>query len=220
MNEEKIGYLRLNQIFGDLNEKELQELDRMTAMTTCERGRVFYAPEETGEVLFLLKRGRVQIYRLSTEGKKFVITTLESGTVFGEMALVGQGMYSTFAESVEPCTLCALSRRDVEMILAKYPRVAIRLLESVGRRLTDAEERLEDIAFKSIPARLASLLLKIQKDKFIDGETHQTLAEMIGTYRETITQTLNEFKSQGLIGIQRKRIEILDSDRLAQLAEQ
>jgi CRP-like cAMP-binding protein len=219
MNESKIGYLRSNELFQDLDNEGMKELDRVTAMTTCERGRVFYTPGETGEVLFLLKKGRVQIYRLSSEGKKLVIATLEAGTLFGEMALVGQGMYNTFAEALEPCTLCAMSRRDVEWLLQKYLRGATRLVEIVGRRLRDAETRLEALAFKSIPARLAVLLLALQREGFVEGQTHQDLAEMIGTYRETVTQTLNEFKAQGMIEIHRKRIEIRDATRLERLAE-
>lgn len=218
MNSEKIGYLRSNQVFGNLSDTEMQELDRVTTMTTCDRGRIFYTPGETGEVLFLLKRGRVQIYRVSADGKKLVIAMLEPGTLFGEMALVGQGMYNTFAEAVEPCTLCAMSRRDVEMLVMKFPRVGIRLLETVGRRLMDAEARLEALAFKSIPARLATLLLRLTQNNFVEGATHQDLAEQIGTYRETVTQTLNDFKARGLIDIQRKRIEIIDVLALEQLA--
>lgn len=219
MNSEKIGYLRSNELFRDLNEKEMEELDRVTSMTTCARGRIFYTPGETGEVLFLLKRGRVQIYRLSVDGKKLVITTLAPGTLFGEMALIGQGMYNTFAEAVEPCTLCAMSRRDVEWLVAKFPKVGIRLLEIMGRRLTEAETRLESLAFKSIPSRLASLLLQLAQNNCVEGRTHQDFAEMIGTYRETVTQTLNDFKAQGLIEISRKQIEIRDEARLKQLAE-
>ncbi len=219
MNSEKIGYLRSNELFRDLNEKEMEELDRVTSMTTCERGRIFYTPGETGEVLFLLKKGHVQIYRLSPDGKKLVIAILEPGTLFGEMALIGQGMYNTFAEAVEPCTLCAMSRRDVEWLVAKFPKVGIRLLEIIGRRLTEAETRLESLAFKSIPARLASLLLQLAQNNCVEGHTHQDFAEMIGTYRETVTQTLNDLKAQGLIEISRKQIEIRDEAKLRQLAE-
>lgn len=220
MNLDKIGYLRSNELFQDLNENNMAELDRITSMTTCERGRIFYTPGETGEVLFVLKKGRVQIYRLSTEGKKLVIAILEPGTMFGEMALIGQGMYNTFAEAVEPCTLCAMSRRDVELLLAKFPPVGLRLLEIMGARLRDAEGQLEELAFKSIPSRLAALLLKLQKDNSVEGHTHQDLAEMIGTYRETATLALNDFKTQGLIKVDRKRIEICDPQRLKELAEQ
>ena len=219
MNREKIGYLRKNELFRDLSELEMLELDRITAMTMCEPGRIFYTPDETGEVLFLLKQGRVQIYRLSPDGKKLVIATLEAGTLFGEMALVGQGMYNTFAEAVEPCTLCAMSRRDVEMLIARFPKVGLRLLEIMGRRLTDAEQRLEGLAFKSVPAQLATLLLQLARNNVVAGHTHQELAEMIGTYRETVTQSLDDFKAQGLIEIGRKQIEIRDAQRLKEITE-
>jgi len=218
--DEKTGYLRSNELFCDLGEKEMGELDRITTMTTCPRGQIIYAPGETGEVLFLLKQGRVQVYRLSPDGKKLVIAVLEPDTLFGEMALIGQGMHNTFAEAVEPCTLCAMSRRDVEMLVTRFPRVGIRLLEIVGRRLRDAEARLETLAFKNISARLAALLLRLQQNNCVDGQTHQDLAEMIGTYRETVTQTLNDFKSRGMIEIQRKRIEILDASQLERLADE
>ena len=219
MNVEKIGHLRSNDLFRDLREREMEELDRITAMTTCQRGRIFYAPGETGEVLFLLKKGRVQIYRLSPEGKKLVIAALEPGTLFGEMALVGEGMYNTFAEALEPCTLCAMSRRDVEMLLAKFPQVGMHLMEIMGKRLMNAEARLEGLAFKSIPARLAALLLELQINNFVAGQTHQNLAEMLGTYRETVTQTLSEWRARGVIKIDRKRIEICDREKLRRLAE-
>jgi CRP/FNR family cyclic AMP-dependent transcriptional regulator len=215
----KTGYLRQNELFRDLDASEMQELDRMTAMTTCEAGRVFYSPGETGEVLFLLKQGRVQIYRLSPEGRKLVIASLEAGTLFGEMALVGQGMYNTFAEAVEPCTLCALSRRDVEMLLSRFPKVGLRLLEIMGRRLTEAEQRLEGLAFKSISSQLAGLLLRLARNNVVEGHTHQELAEMLGTYRETVTQALDEFKTRDLIEVQRKQIKIRNAERLREIAE-
>lgn len=219
VNREKIGYLQKNELFQDLSWLELKMLDRMTAMTSCEPGRVFYTPGETGQALFLLKKGRVQIYRLSPEGRKLVITTLEPGTLFGEMTLVGQGMHNTFAAAVEPCTLCAMSRRDVEMLLSRFPKVGLRLLEIMGERLTEAEERLEGLAFKSIPAQLAALLLRLARNNVVEGHTHQELAEMIGTYRETVTQTLDEFKAQDLIEVQRKQIKIRNAERLREIAE-
>ncbi len=158
---DKIGYLRMVDIFRDLSEAEMQEIDRATTITTAHRGKILYMPEETGEVLFLLKEGRVQLYRISPEGKKLVIATIGPGTVFGEMAFIGQGMHNSFAEALEDCVLCVMSRTDVERLLVTKPQVALRIFEVLGRRLKEAEARLEEIAFKSIPARLASLLLQL-----------------------------------------------------------
>ena len=95
----KLDYLSAIEVFQDLSRKEMEAMDRAITMNTCRQGKLFYIPGDTGEVLFLLKRGRVQLYRLSPEGKKLIVVTLGPGTFFGEMALVGQGMHKTFAEA-------------------------------------------------------------------------------------------------------------------------
>jgi CRP/FNR family cyclic AMP-dependent transcriptional regulator len=213
----KIGYLQMVDIFQDLTEDEIEEIDRATTMSTCRRGRIFYMPEDTSEVLFLLKEGRVQLYRISPDGKKLVIGTIGPGAIFGEMALIGQGMHNTFAEATEDCVLLVMSREDVERLLVTKPKVALRIFEELGSRLKETESRLE-----GIPTRLASLLLQLSDetgDETITGLTHQDLGEQIGTYRETTTQTLNIFKAQGLIDIGRKRITILDREGLERVAE-
>lgn len=219
---EKMRYLSELAVFQDLSPREMQELNRIITMSTVPRGRVFYRPEEPGEVLFILKEGRVQLYRISPEGKKLVITTLGPHTLFGEMALLGTKMHNTFAEALDDCLICVMSRTDLERLILNKPQVALRILEVTGKRLREAEERLENMAFKGIPARLASLLLRLsaeQDSQEITGLTHQDLAESVGTYRETATQVLNDLKAQGLIDIGRKRIKILDADGLAEIAE-
>jgi CRP/FNR family cyclic AMP-dependent transcriptional regulator len=219
---DKLGYLQMVHIFQDLTPAEMEEIDRVTTITACRRGKILYMPEDTSEVLFLLKEGRVQLYRISPDGKKLVIATLGPGTVFGEMALIGQGMQNTFAEAIDDCVLCVMSREDVERLLVTRPKVALRIFEYLGNRLREAEARQEEIAFKGIPSRLASLLLGLADEggsDTISGQTHQDLGEQIGTYRETTTQTLNAFKSEGLIEIGRKRITILDREGLQRIAE-
>jgi len=218
----KQGFLSDIELFQDLSPREMEELDRITTISTVKKGKVFYRPEETGEVLFILKQGRVQLYRISPEGKKLVIASLGPGTLFGEMALLGQQMHNTFAEAVGDCLICVMSRKDLERLILNKPQVALRVLEITGRRLREAEERLETMAFKGIPARLASLLLRLSEERNsleVSGLTHQDLAETVGTYRETATQVLNDLKNQGLIDIGRKKITILDPDGLWEVAE-
>lgn len=216
----KTRHLSTMDLFQDLSEKEGEELDRITTMSSVRKGKVFYRPEEMGEVLFILKEGSVQLYRISPEGKKLVITSLGPSSLFGEMALLGQQMHNTFAEAITDCTICVMSRADLERLILQRPQVALRMLEITGRRLRDAESRLEDLAFKGIPARLSSLLLRLAGDSNqLSGLTHQDLAEMVGTYRETATQVLNDLKSRNLIEIGRKRITILDREGLLSVSE-
>jgi len=219
--EDRVSYLSGVELFRDLSDRDRTELERMTTITNVPRGRIFYQPEDVSEVLFLIKQGRVQLYRISPEGKKLVIATLGAGTLFGEMALLGQQMHNAFAEAMDDCVILVMSRTDLERLILSKPILGQRMLEITDRRLSDAESRLEDMAFKGIPARLASLLLRLAAERNaqeIVGLTHQDLAETIGTYRETATQVLNDMKLAGLIEIGRKRIAILDRARLLELA--
>ena len=220
--EDKRDHLSDVDLFRDLSERDMADLDRVTTITAVPRGRVFYEPEDVSQVLFLIREGRVQIYRISPEGKKLVIATLGPGALFGEMALLGQQMHNAFAEALDDCRIFVMSRADLERLILNQPAVGQRVLETTGKRLRDAEKRLEDMAFKSIPARLASLLLRMSAEQGSDevvGMTHQDLAETVGTYRETATQVLNDMKADGLIEIGRKRIKILDRARLEALAQ-
>ncbi len=213
-------YLSEMELFQGLSSRDLEEVMRVTTMTNVPKGRIFW-PSEMGEVLFLLKQGRVQIYRLSPEGKKLILTTLGPGSIFGEMTLTGQHMYDAFVETVEDSLICIISRSDLERLITENPQIALRLLDILGRRLYEMEKRLEELAFKKIPARLAALLLRLREEQgdIIEGYTHQDLAEIVGTYRETVTQILNDMKAQRLIETKRKSIRILNPERLKELAE-
>ncbi len=207
-------------IFQDLSPAEMQEMDRTTTMSTCRRGKVFFRPADESEVLFILKKGRVQLYRITVDGKKLVTDTIGAGTIFGEMALVGQGMHNTYAEAVEDCLLCVMSRHDVERLIVNKPAVSLRVMQVMAGRLRRAEAQLEEIAFKSVPIRLATVLLRLRDEvgDRITGYSHQDLADALGAYRETVTLALNQFRENGLVEIGRKRIDVVDARGLAEVA--
>ncbi len=216
----KIGYLSETAIFAPLTEPEWRWLAESTTMLTCERGRVFYTPEETGEVVFILKRGKVDLYRLTADGRKLVVATLGPHAIFGEMGLIGQGMYGCYAEAAEDCLICVLSRSDLQALIRRNPDVGLRLLDELGKRLQEREAELEALAFRALPARLAALLLR-EADAYgtVAGYSHQDLAERLGTYRETVSQLLGRFRAEGLVAVEPRRIRLLDVKRLAEYAE-
>ncbi|CAA9560858.1 MAG: hypothetical protein AVDCRST_MAG59-2574 [uncultured Thermomicrobiales bacterium] len=216
----KIGYLLETEVFAPLSGAERQWLAESTTMVSCERGRVFYAPDEPGEVVFILKRGRVDLYRVAPDGRKLVVATLGAHTIFGEMGLLGQAMYGCFAEAAEESLICVLSRSDLQGLIRPNPEVGLRLLAEIGGRLQRREEELEALAFRGLPARLASLLLR-EADAYgtVAGYSHQELAERLGTYRETVSQVLGRFRGEGLVAVEPRRIRLLDRDALEARAE-
>src|SRR5918995_3835395 len=216
----KLGYLLETEVFRPLSEPERTWLAESTTMVSCERGRVFYTPDEPGEVVFILKRGRVDLYRIAADGRKLVVTTLGPHTIFGEMGLLGQGMYGCYAEAAEDSLICVLSRADLQALIRRNPEVGLRLLAELGARLQQREEELEALAFPGLPARLAMLLLR-EADIYgtIDGYSHQELAERLGTYRETVSQLLGRFRGEGLVAVEPRRIRLLDRRGLEAYAE-
>ena len=216
----KLGYLLETEVFRPLSEPERTWLAESTTMVSCERGRVFYTPNEPGEVVFILKRGRVDLYRIAADGRKLVVATLGPHTIFGEMGLLGQGMYGCYAEATEDSLICVLSRADLQALIRRNPEVGLRLLAELGARLQQREEELEALAFRGLPARLATLLLR-EADIYgtIDGYTHQELAERLGTYRETVSQLLGRFRGEGLVAVEPRRIRLLDRAGLEAYAE-
>lgn len=216
----KLEYLTENDIFSPLSADEKSWLMHNTTMVTCERGRVFYSPGDPGEVVFILKRGRVDLYRLTNDGRKLVIASLGAHTIFGEMGLIGQRMYGCFAEAVEDCLLCILSRSDMKSLARRNPEVGLLMLAEMERRLQDREAELEAIAFQGLPTRLAALLLR-EADALgtVEGHSHQDLAERLGTHRETVSSILGKFRGQGLISTEARRICVLDADQLRTIAE-
>jgi CRP/FNR family cyclic AMP-dependent transcriptional regulator len=194
----KLGYLLETEVFRPLSGPERTWLVESTTMISCERGRVFYTPDEPGEVVFILKRGRVDL----------------------EMGLLGQGMYGCYAEATEDSLICVLSRADLQALIRRNPEVGLRLLAELGSRLREREEGLEALAFRGLPARLAALLLR-EADVYgtVDGYSHQELAERLGTYRETVSQLLGRFRSEGLVAVEPRRIRVLDRAGLEAYAE-
>ena len=204
--------------FQGFNAEEMREVERVTTTRSFSKGEIIYTPGETGEALFLLRAGAVQIYRMSPEGRKLVIAQLLPFSFFGEMSCIGQGMYDTFAEVVEDSTIVTMNCAVLNRLLATKPEVARRILEAFGRRVLDAERQLEETVFKGIPARVAALLVRESKGDAVDGLTHQDIADRLGVYRETATNALNELKTAGLVEIGRKHIRILDRERLRRIA--
>jgi len=209
-------------LFCDLEPAALAAFERQTEMRTCRKGQLLYSQEDRAEVLFLLKRGRVQLYRLTPSGKRLDLAVIEPGAFFGEMPLVGESLRHTFAEATEDSLICVMSRSDIERLMRERSEVALRMIEVLSRRLALCEARLEEMAYRSVPARIAAVLLRLSQRQA--GEvvpiTHQELGDMIGALRESVTKVLDEFQRAELVELSRGRVILRDVAGLQALLEE
>ncbi len=219
-----LSYLRAVDIFRDLSTEEINAIHDVTPMRRRSKGTVFYRPGDRAERLFILKEGSVTLYRLTPEGHKLIVATVGAGTIFGEMALAGQSMWDCFAEAEDDALVCTITRRDMERLLQEQPRVALRLLAIMGRRVQELEERLEQMAYRTVRERLGRLLLgnsrRSQGGYEVKGFTHEYLAEAVGASRQTVTQELRRMENAGLLEIGRKRLRLLDVPGLQGIVSQ
>ncbi|MCG8352333.1 MAG: Crp/Fnr family transcriptional regulator [Chloroflexales bacterium] len=228
MNDPEIHYVMAGDIFRDLQPDQRAQIERHISYNTYPSGQILHSPNEYGEQLFVLQSGRVRLYKLSPEGRALTLVVLEPITIFGEMTLVGQWMHDSFAETMTECTIGIIRSEELSRILATYPQVALAFMGLMGQRLRTIENKLADIAFKSVPQRLATLLLNLAnvpstqmtaaKPPEVTRYTHQQLAEMIGSYRETVTKAIGEFREASLIRVEDESILLTDLEKLQRLA--
>lgn len=212
----KAAFLGQSALFGSLDAAEIGELDRITNVMTCQPGQILYRPGERCTQFFLLKSGRVQLYHLSTDGRKLIMATIESGGYCGELPLTGSNLHQSFAEVVEDALVYTMNRGEVEHLLADKPAALLTLLQMSGQRGTQLETQLVDTTFKSTNARLATLLLRLARceqasggtELVVSGFSQGELADRLGVYRETVALALRELKESGAIELGRKHITI------------
>jgi len=210
-------------IFADLSPAEMEALGAAAPMRQYSSGELLYSPPQPIETLFILKQGRVRIFRVSPDGRALTTAIITPGTIFGEMLLLGQQMHDNFAEALDDVIVCIMSRANVEHFLLSDARIAARISEILGNRVSQLERRLSDAVFKSVPQRIATTLSLLAKEQqrrpFGRGPqvqlTHEQVAALAGTSRETTTKILNEYAEQDLLRLGRGKITILDLPRLA-----
>jgi CRP-like cAMP-binding protein len=170
--------------------------------------------------MYVLISGKANMVCTNNEGRRLVNATLEPGAIFGEGALDSPGDANVFAEAAEPASVWVIPATEARSMTLQYPILGWGLLQTYGARLMQVENSLEDVAYKKLPERLASLLLDLgdNDNGVIEGISHQALAGHLGTYRETVSAILRDFKRQGLVELGYRRITIVDADGLREAA--
>jgi CRP/FNR family transcriptional regulator, cyclic AMP receptor protein len=223
LGEEKIKLLTLVDIFEPLSRAEIEEIQWKHLNTSVEEGETFYTPVDLCETLFVIQKGRVRIYRATPDGREFTVAVLESGTVFGEMVLTGQRLRNSYAQAIEKSEVSAMCRADVERLVLDKPRVGLQLIHLLAERLATHEVRMEDMALREVPARLARLILLLVENegvrtptsyKLPTRYTHQQLGSMIGANREAVTRALARLREIGVVYVKRRYIHVEEIEAL------
>jgi CRP/FNR family cyclic AMP-dependent transcriptional regulator len=220
----KVGYLKLSDLVGQGGKAVDAAIEKMPKRN-FKAGETVYPTSAKGPVACLVRSGRVNIVRTASTGRDFDVKTVEAGTIFGDMPMLGQSMLGARAVAADASKVTYINAADFEKLTAASPSVGINLARQIGPRLIDAERRQEQSAFQPVTSRVASLLLKLtnggtkenRATKEVSGYTHQEMADMLGVYRETVTNGMAELKQDGLIKVGRKRITLLNVDALRKM---
>lgn len=202
-------------IFGRLAQQN-KEVGESLMVRSFRAGETVCEGEQMACSVFLVASGRVQLYRKTRDGRSYVAATLGPGSMFGEDSLLGGQGPDTYAVALEPCTVWEMPQKQALKISSTDAMFGFGLMQAMGQRVMEAENRLEQMAYSTIASRLAALLLELGSDdsKSIVYATHQELADMLGTWRETVSKTLQDFRRQGWIASGRRRLTLLDKEAL------
>jgi CRP-like cAMP-binding protein len=202
-----------------------QALVRDRSSESYGRGSTIYTPADPARALFFVASGQIGLSLRSPEGRPLTLRLVEAGHVFGHAAVVSEETYDTFAEATVNTLVVPIPGAAAAELVEQQPELGIALLDDLARHKAAVSQRIDEVVFKSVPARLASLLLDMARHH--DGphapqvprRSHRQLAEQINAYRETVTKVLNQFRDARLLEIERHTIMLLNLRRLEELAQ-
>ncbi|ACX53034.1 transcriptional regulator, Crp/Fnr family [Ammonifex degensii KC4] len=208
-----------------LNEKEKELLRSLGTTVSYPKGHILWAPEEIADRVYLLEKGWVKIYRLTANGREVTVGAIRNpGELIGLAEALYHGRRTCFAGAITDVTLTIVSKNDFVELLTENHLLALKVCKILAARMREAEALVHELVCWQVPGRLALLLLKmgescgIRDEKGIHIElrlTHEELAGMIGTTRQTVTSLSNTFKKEGSIEMVGRKITICDPQKLA-----
>ncbi len=223
--ETRLWHLENFNLLESLSTNEKMKMAQMIRDRFINKGEYIYFPEEASRNIYFLKEGRVKIGTYSDDGKEIIKAILHPGEIFGELSLVGEEKRSDFAQAIDSkVVICSMQMRDMEMMMQQNPALNFKVTKLIGFRLRKVERRLEALIFKDARTRIIDLIkdLAAEQGKKIGDEilvkhflTHQDIANLTATSRQTVTTVLNDLKDKDLIYMERNKFLIRDINRLA-----
>ena len=206
-----------------LTHEEREEMHQFMQFKNYKAGETIYFPGDPNDTVYSIHDGRVRLAYLDESGKRLTLSIMSQGQVFGETTLAGESKQRWIAEAMEDSVFCMIPRDVLIRFAERNPKLALKINKLVGERQVAIENKLTSLLFKGVRERLAQTLLQLAED-YGESEkgsiqlsikiTHQDLAYLIGSTRETTSTILGEFERDGLVNKSRERIRIQDEDGL------
>ncbi|HCW03228.1 MAG TPA: Crp/Fnr family transcriptional regulator [Clostridium sp.] len=219
-SEQNHACISLVPIFNHLEEKQMEEISKVTRSVSYKKKEIIYSAGEKSDSLYIVASGKVRIYRLSESGKEQLVRILKAGDFTGELALFNESIHEAYAETMVDTNICMITRKDLQVFLMKYPSISLMILSEFSKRLESSEKQSARFATEKVERRIALFLTECVED---DEETREfqlpmskkDLASYLGTTPETLSRKLTEFEDLGYIKqIEQRKIRILDFDGL------
>lgn len=192
-----------------------------------QKGNYIYLPDEHADKIYIIDDGRVKIGTYSNTGKEITKAILGKAEIFGELSLIGQKKRRDFAIALEDTKMCVMTVKEMKAMMRERSDFSLFLMKIMGSRMLEMEQRLESLVFKDSRTRIIEFLYNLGKEK---GQrvgyetlvrkfmTHQEIANLTATSRQTVTTVLNELRSDNILTFNRKRLLIRDMEHLAKEA--
>ncbi len=219
----EIGILQQVSFFAALSPQELDQVVGLMHERRYRKGAVIFGEGDPGEAIFVLRKGRVKVYRLATDGREQIIGIFTDGQPFGLVVLLDGSPYPATAEAVEETHVYMFRTKDLQPLLANNPNLTGTVMVAAANRLRQAQDRVHGLAVQGVHGRLASLLLDLARDRgrpVAQGWemdvplTHQELGGLIGASRETVTRVLADFRREKAVELHGQNLLRLNEQKL------
>lgn len=226
---ERLWHLKHCDLFRQLRPDQLHAIEARCRSRRFPRNTPIYLPADHADGVLLLAEGRAKIGSFTEEGKQTILGFIEPGELFGELALLGNPTREEYAEAVEKTLVLLIPGDLMQLLIEQNPQLSLGITKLFGLRRRRIERRLKYLLFRSNRDRLVHLMLELaerygrQTDEGVALRiklSHQDLASIIGSTRETVTVVLGELQSEGLLTLGRRKILLRDLDRLADSVSQ
>lgn len=213
-----ISLLRKVPLFEVLKDEDLEAIARVTITRSYDKDQGIILAEEEGDALFIIASGQVKVSIVSEDGREVILSLLGEGAVFGELSLLDGKPRSANVVATQDTALYMVRRADFLQLVYKVPQIAIGLLAELAARLRKTDRKIEGLALLDVASRISETLLQLAEEQGSQTEfgvslsarpTHQQLANMSGTTRETVSRVLKRLENQGYISTEGRSITIL-----------